>query len=247
MTLKQLSDTILERESYSDWNYICTFYSSSGEPLISWIKGYEYFNCSDVIDSGDIIFILITQNRYKNIWIDRPNYERKNIINMKSSDSKKTTEIFVNFNEDTWLDAKKYETELNLKIIACFRHFSENFTPLINSVNLVLNNCKLCETEKIALDEGMFMVFNNILGKLNIEWNKNLVFVKTLEIFGFILEICKLESFDLDIFEQIQKISIHCGFNNEKIISDPIIVKKMMGLLNFLKQNQYQKWKNQDM
>ena len=56
-----------------------------------------------------------------------------------------------------------------------------------------------------------------------------MVFVKTLEIFGFILEICKLESFDLDIFEQIQKISIHCGFNNEKIISDPIIVKKNDG------------------
>ena len=70
-----------------------------------------------------------------------------------------------------------------------------------------------------------------------------MVFVKTLEIFGFILEICKLESFDLDIFEQIQKISIHCGFNNEKIISDPIIVKKNDGSIELFEAESIPKMK----
>ena len=310
-TLKQLSDIILERELYNNLAYICSFYSSSGEPLISYIEGYNYITCSDVIDPEDEIFVLITQNRFKIIQVNEACYERSDKITMKSNNGK-VTEIFVNFNRDTGLDAKKllgielhvpdylikltkdyqesqkispfehtieyfisydyfpilnsaefntfieqskkgleiyrnfmyclgkHKTPYKKKIIACLRHFSQNFTPLIYSLYLLIEKSQLTMTETIALDEGILMTFINILGKLNIQSNSKLIFEKTLEIFGFILEICKLNTFDLDQREKITKIDNSCIFSHDKL-TDPIKVPKNDGTFELVDKESIKK------
>ena len=113
-----------------------------------------------------------------------------------------------------------YQDNLKTKFIAVIRYMIP-FNPLLNSLYILLNKITLTESEFIALDEGIFMLFTLIKDKFNLNIEDQNIFEHTLEFFAFLLEFNEIMNFDKDLQEIFDLKLIANPFK----VRNPVLVK----------------------
>lgn len=259
--LIDLSNSILMREGYRKDEYICSFYSQEGQPLVGFLSAMRYVKCYKVIESLDLLYIIISKNSDKisdvkdilGMEIGLPPDcisivgESEDNKSLDQCEKKKFTFCTKNaYNKDTfkvstYIDQTDEGKRLFRGFIACFphhfpreklskfigylRYFSHNFTPLLYAVYNLRKNQKNFDTEKIALEEGMIVTFRNICELFVIPIAETKIFERSMELFGFILELCKNEALDLGINEEFEELPRTCEMT-QKRMDNPVEIQR---------------------
>ena len=112
--------------------------------------------------------------------------------------------------------------EIQSKFLSLIRHFSRGNAPLVTSLKTLFNKKNLCETQKIALEEGLFYLFRDFLMRCK-DFPKHFlaqdVFLATRECLGFFLDAAKnlKDSEEFQESEYYQQFDSVCSLTSERI------------------------------
>lgn len=100
---------------------------------------------------------------------------------------------------------KRLPAKIQFKLLALIRQISKN-NALVASLASLFNNVNITETQKIALEEGMFILFRDFLLEAKdfpIDYKPEDIFKLTRECLGYLVDrASKLK--DLDEYEQLE-------------------------------------------
>ncbi len=117
----------------------------------------------------------------------------------QSVDAKRT------FRSNMLILCKRLPAKIQFKLLALIRQISKN-NALVASLASLFNNVNITETQKIALEEGMFILFRDFLLEAKdfpIDYKPEDIFKLTRECLGYLVDrASKLK--DLDEYEQLE-------------------------------------------
>ena len=117
-----------------------------------------------------------------------------------------------------------YDNSIKSKFIAVIRYIIP-LNPLLYSIYHIISQIAITESELIAFDEGILLLFTLIRDKLNLNLASSSLFEFTLEFFAFLLEFINIKNFDKCSKENfITKI-----VSNPNKIRNPIIANLSSG------------------